>query len=52
MLDQGRPRAVRVGVGISDGRNTEIASSELKAGDQVIVGAIEQAAEQAEKLKG
>ncbi|HMA30643.1 MAG TPA: efflux RND transporter periplasmic adaptor subunit [Casimicrobiaceae bacterium] len=47
VLDQGRPRAVRVGVGISDGRNTEIASSELKAGDQVIVGAIEQAAEQA-----
>ena len=47
VLDQGRPRAVRVGVGISDGRNTEIASSELKAGDQVITGAIEQSAEPA-----
>ncbi|MGA8033825.1 MAG: efflux RND transporter periplasmic adaptor subunit [Casimicrobiaceae bacterium] len=46
VLDQGRPRAVRVGVGISDGRNTEITSSEFKAGDEVIIGAIEQPAEQ------
>jgi HlyD family secretion protein len=47
VLDQGRPRAVRIGVGISDGRNTEITSPELKAGDQVITGAIEPSAEPA-----
>jgi HlyD family secretion protein len=46
VLDQGRPRAVRVDVGISDGRFTEVDGSELKDGDQVIVGVAEQPAEQ------
>ena len=46
VLDQGRPRAVRVDVGISDGRFTEIGGAALKDGDQVIVGAVEEAAEQ------
>ncbi len=42
VLDQGRPRAVRVQTGISDGRNTEIVSSELKDGGEVIVGTVEE----------
>ncbi len=46
VLDQGRPRAVRVDVGISDGRFTEIGGTELKDGDEVIVGAVEEPAEQ------
>lgn len=33
------PKAVQVMVGITDGTNTELASGEIKAGDQVIVGA-------------
>ena len=33
------PKAVRVMVGITDGTNTELVSGEIKAGDQVIVGA-------------
>jgi HlyD family secretion protein len=33
------PKAVRIMVGISDGTNTELVSGEIKAGDQVIVGA-------------
>ena len=40
VLDQGRPRAVRVELGIADARWTEIASPELKAGDAVIVGTV------------
>jgi HlyD family secretion protein len=45
VLDQGQPRAVRVGVGISDGRNTEITTSELRAGDEIVVGTVEQPVE-------
>jgi HlyD family secretion protein len=37
-LEDGVPVAVTVGLGITDGRNTEIVSGELKAGDQIIVG--------------
>ena len=46
VLDQGNPRAMRVGIGISDGRNTEIVSSELKDGDEVVVGTVEAPAAQ------
>jgi len=38
VLDAGRPRAVAVRPGISDGRVTEIAGGELEAGDAVVVG--------------
>ena len=43
---QGRPRAVRVGVGITDGRVTEVVGPELKDGDQIVVGTVEEPAEQ------
>lgn len=46
VLNQGRPRAVRVGLGISDGRFTEITSDELKDGQELIVGTVEEAGEQ------
>ncbi len=45
VLDGGRPRAIAVRPGISDGRVTEIASEDLKAGDAVIVGMQQTAAE-------
>ncbi|HEY7608527.1 MAG TPA: efflux RND transporter periplasmic adaptor subunit [Alphaproteobacteria bacterium] len=35
----GEPKRVNVMVGITDGSNTELVSGEIKAGDQVIVGA-------------
>jgi HlyD family secretion protein len=38
VLDSGQPRAVRVRVGITDGTMTEVQSSELSEGSQVIVG--------------
>ncbi len=38
LLKEGKPVPVNVSLGITDGRNTEIVSGELKAGDQVIVG--------------
>jgi len=38
VLDGGRPRAVRVRVGITDGRNTEVAGGPLAPGDHVITG--------------
>ena len=37
VLENGQPKAVRVAVGITDSRNTEIVGGELKAGDEVIV---------------
>jgi len=43
---QGRPQQVRVVYGISDGTVSEIVRGELKAGQQVIVGIAEQAAEE------
>ncbi|HVN35870.1 MAG TPA: efflux RND transporter periplasmic adaptor subunit [Casimicrobiaceae bacterium] len=46
VLDRGRPRAIPVQVGISDGRFTEIGDSSLKEGDEVVVGLIEESAEQ------
>jgi HlyD family secretion protein len=38
VLQNGNPEVRRVKVGITDGKFTEIVSSELKAGDKVIVG--------------
>jgi HlyD family secretion protein len=38
VLRDGKPTAVRVRLGISDGQFTKIASKELKAGDKVITG--------------
>ncbi|MGH7002944.1 MAG: hypothetical protein ACREIP_03255, partial [Alphaproteobacteria bacterium] len=35
----GEPKPVVVMVGITDGTNTELVSGEVKAGDQLIVGA-------------
>lgn len=35
----GEPKAVPVMVGITDGANTELVSGEIKAGDQLVVGA-------------
>jgi len=43
VLDGGTPRAVRVTVGASDGRHTEVTAGALKAGDAVIVDATEAA---------
>jgi HlyD family secretion protein len=37
LLENGRPRPVRVGLGITDSRMTEIVGGELKEGDAVIV---------------
>ena len=37
VLENGQPRLVRVTVGITDSRSTEIVGGELKAGDEVIV---------------
>jgi HlyD family secretion protein len=47
VLDAGRPRAVAVRPGISDGRVTEIAGAGLRAGELVIVGTQEAAPESA-----
>lgn len=38
VLHEGKPAAVRVRVGISDGQVTEISSKDLKPGDKVITG--------------
>lgn len=38
--DDGRPRAVTVGLGIADGSSTEILTGDLAPGSQVIVGAV------------
>ncbi|HXZ47775.1 MAG TPA: efflux RND transporter periplasmic adaptor subunit [Usitatibacter sp.] len=43
---KGQPRAVAVEVGIGDGHRTQIASPELKDGDQVVIGTAEEAAPQ------
>ncbi|MBS0322536.1 MAG: efflux RND transporter periplasmic adaptor subunit [Proteobacteria bacterium] len=37
VLRDGKPVAVAIGLGITDGRNTEVTGGELKAGDAVIV---------------
>ncbi len=37
VLEKGQPRAVRISVGISDNRMTEVLSGVIKEGDQVIV---------------
>ena len=37
VLENGAPRSVSVHAGVSDGKDTEILSGEVKAGDQVIV---------------
>ena len=41
ILREGKPTLVKVQVGITDGRSTAITASELKAGDQVVVGELE-----------
>ncbi|HYN54085.1 MAG TPA: efflux RND transporter periplasmic adaptor subunit [Methylotenera sp.] len=41
ILKDGKPSLVRVRVGITDGRNTEIMSQDLSVGTQVIVGEIQ-----------
>jgi HlyD family secretion protein len=46
VLDQGKPRAVNVGPGISDGRVTEISGTGLAEGTEVIVGTAQAPAEQ------
>jgi len=38
VLDGGAPKPVRVRVGITDGRNTEVSGGTLAAGDRVITG--------------
>ena len=38
VLDGGKPRAVNITIGITDNRNTEVLTGELKPGDTVIVG--------------
>ena len=40
-LENNKPQRVSITVGISDGSNTEVASGEIKAGDEVIVAAVE-----------
>lgn len=37
VLEKGQPKAVRISVGISDNRMTEVLSGEIREGDQVIV---------------
>jgi HlyD family secretion protein len=44
VLRQGAPIAVQVTTGATDGRNTEVRSQQLKAGDEVIVDVVAQAA--------
>jgi HlyD family secretion protein len=38
VLRAGQPEAIRVGLGITDNRNTEVTEGDLKIGDQVILG--------------
>jgi len=38
VLDRGKPRAVNLRLGLSDGSYTEVVSGEIKEGDEVIVG--------------
>jgi len=38
VVDQGQLKAVRVQLGITDNRNSEVLAGELKAGQQVVVG--------------
>ncbi len=40
-LENNKPKRISITVGISDGNNTEVASGELKTGDEVIVSAVE-----------
>ena len=41
MLDaEGKPRAVQVRTGLTDGSFTEVAGDELKEGDVVIIGTV------------
>lgn len=37
VLEDGKPKAVKVRVGVSDGKDTQIISGEIKAGDEVIL---------------
>ena len=38
MLENGELKPASVSLGITDNRNTEIVSGELKEGDQVVIG--------------
>jgi HlyD family secretion protein len=44
VLREGKPVSIEVTTGATDGRNTEITSPQLKAGDEVIVDVVAQAA--------
>ncbi|MGC2517846.1 MAG: efflux RND transporter periplasmic adaptor subunit [Burkholderiales bacterium] len=48
VLAEGRLQAVQIGIGISDGRFTEMISGPLKAGDQVVTGNADNAAAQSQ----
>jgi len=48
VLAEGRLQAVQIGIGISDGRFTEVTSGPLKAGDAVVTGSAESAAAQSQ----
>jgi HlyD family secretion protein len=37
VLEDGKPKAVKVRVGVSDGKDTQILSGDIKAGDEVIL---------------
>jgi HlyD family secretion protein len=41
VLRAGKPVAVRIVIGISDGRNYEVLSGQLQLGDQVIIGQLQ-----------
>jgi len=38
LASNGEPKPVEIRTGISDGRNTEVVSGDLKVGDPVIIG--------------
>ncbi|MGB7541265.1 MAG: efflux RND transporter periplasmic adaptor subunit [Burkholderiales bacterium] len=48
VLAEGRLQAVQIGIGISDGRFTEVMPGPLKAGDQVVTGNADNAAAQSQ----
>jgi HlyD family secretion protein len=51
ILEKGKLKAVNVTFGITDNRNTEIISGDLKAGDQVVIGEA-QSADQSQNSTG
>jgi HlyD family secretion protein len=51
ILENGKLKAINVTFGITDNRNTEIVSGDLKAGDQVVIGEV-QPADQSQNATG